>query len=85
VQGVPAYNLLNPTDTPLQHAVALVMANQKHYPRWLYIPQATCLANTTAAMRRATAKRMYTVDFSSVCPMNQIALYDFQATPTAGW
>ena len=74
----PEYRLLTPTDAPLQYAVALIMANRKGYPRWLYIPQATCLANATGAFRRASAKRMYTVDFTSICPINQIAILDFQ-------
>jgi hypothetical protein len=80
--ALPGYHLLTPTDTPILYAVALIMANPVNpkygnVPRWLYIPQATCLANATAAFRRATAKRMYTVDFSSVCPIGQIAIYNF--------
>jgi hypothetical protein len=78
VVGAPGYHLLTPTDTVLTYAVALIMQNHLGYPRWLYIPQATCLANATAAFKRASAKRMYTVDFASVCPINQIAMYDFQ-------
>ena len=75
----PAYTTLNPTDTILQYAVALMMANKQNYPRWLYIPVSTCLANASAVFRRAAAKRMYTVDFSSVCPIANIAVVDFTA------
>jgi hypothetical protein len=80
--ALPGYHLLTPTDTPILYAVCLIMSNATNpkygnAPRWLYIPQATCLANATAAFRRATAKRMYTVDFTSVCPIGQIAIYNF--------
>jgi hypothetical protein len=73
----PGYTTLNATDNVTNYAVALMMANKFGFPRWLYIPQATCLANASAALRRASAKRMYTVDFSSVCPIGQIAIVDF--------
>jgi hypothetical protein len=76
---VPGYTALSPTDNILQYAVALIMANRLGYPRWLYIPQTTCLANASAAFRRASAKRMYTADFQSVCPIASIAVYDFTA------
>jgi hypothetical protein len=75
----PGYTLLNPTDTVINYAVALIMSNHLSYPRWLYIPQATALQNVSAIMRRAAAKRMYQVDFSSVCPIASIAMYDFTA------
>jgi hypothetical protein len=82
VGSTPGYTLLNPTDTILTYAVALIMANRLTYPRWLYIPVATCLANVSGAFRRAAAKRMYTADFQSVCPISQIAVYDFTAPHT---
>jgi hypothetical protein len=75
----PGYTTLNPTDNILQYAVALTMANRQGYPRWLYIPQTTCLANASGAFRRAAAKRMYTADFSSVCPISSIAIVEFTA------
>jgi len=77
--STPGYTLLSPTDTVLTYAVALIMANRLTYPRWLYVPQATSLTNVSAALRRAAAKRMYQVDFSSVCPIGQISIYDFTA------
>jgi hypothetical protein len=77
--GVPGYTTLNPTDTILLYAVALIMANRLGFPRWLYIPQTTCLANASGAFRRAAAKRMYTADFQSVCPIAAIQIYDFTA------
>ena len=80
--GSPGWTTLNPTDTVLLHSVALVMQNNFGYPRWLYIPVATCLANATAAFKRASAKRMYTVDFTSICPIGQIAMYNFTNKPT---
>jgi hypothetical protein len=76
---IPAYTQLNPTDNILLYAVVLIMANRLNYPRWLYIPQSTCLANASGAFRRAAAKRMYTADFQSVCPIASIQIYDFTA------
>jgi hypothetical protein len=81
--ALPGYHLLTPTDTPILYAVCLIMSNATNpkygnTPRWIYIPVATCLANATAAFRRATAKRMYTVDFTSVCPIGNIAIYNFE-------
>jgi hypothetical protein len=75
----PSYDILTLTDAVLQYAVAVIMANAKGggYPRWLYIPASTCLANISAPLRRAAAKRMYTAEFTSVCSTNLIKVYEF--------
>ena len=70
----PGYETLTLTDTVVQYAAALIMANNLGYPRWLYIPASTCLANVSAVHRRAAAKRMYTADFVSVCATNLIQI-----------
>ena len=71
---VPGNEVLTLTDSVLQYAVSLIMANSLGYPRWLYIPAATCLANVSAAMRRAAAKRIYAAEFTSVCSTNLIQI-----------
>jgi len=71
---VPGYEVLTLTDNAIQYAVALIMANQKGYPRWLYIPATTCLANVSTPLRRSAAKRMYTAEFTSVCATNLITV-----------
>jgi hypothetical protein len=78
----PGYQTLTATDSVLEYAVALVMQNLYGYPRWLYIPQSTSLTNVTGAFRRASAKRMYAVEFSSVCPINQIKMLEFTRVHT---
>lgn len=72
--GHAAYETQSLTDNVLSYAVALVMANSQGFPRWLYIPVATSLDTVTAAFRRANAKRMYTVTFTSICATSQIIL-----------
>jgi hypothetical protein len=70
----PGYEQLTLTDNVIQYAVALIMANNLGYPRWLYIPASTCLANVSAALRRAAAKRIYAAEFTSVCSTNLITI-----------
>lgn len=71
--GFATYTL---TDTPIQYAAALVMANQLNFPRWAYIPAATCLSNASPEFRRANAKRMYAATFESVCATSSIIIED---------
>lgn len=72
--GHAGYETLTLTDTPLQYAAALVMANQLGFPRWAYIPATTCLANASAAFRRANKNRTYAATFDSVCQTSQIII-----------
>lgn len=72
--GHAGFETLSLTDTPLQYACALVMANQLGFSRWAYIPATTCLANASAAFRRANAKRMYAATFESVCATSSIQI-----------
>jgi hypothetical protein len=74
--GQAGYETMAMTDTPLQYAVALLMANQVNRPRWVYIPAATCLANVDVSLRRSSAKRMYSASFSSICPTTSIKIYN---------
>jgi hypothetical protein len=75
----PAYTTLTLSDTPVQYAVAVIMANSFGYPRWLYIPIATCLDNVSTPLRRAAAKRMYSAQFTSICATGQIQVFEFTA------
>jgi hypothetical protein len=77
--SLPGYEQLNMTDNLIEYAVALIMANQKGYPRWLYVPATTCVANVSAALRRAAAKRMYSAEFSSICQTSQIEILNVVA------
>lgn len=72
--GIAGYETLLFSDTPIQYAVALIMANQLGKARWLYIPQVTSLANVDVSLRRSAAKRMYSVSFSSTCATTAIQL-----------
>lgn len=74
--GTAGYETLTATDAVLQYAVVLVMANQLTFPRWLYVPQNTCLGNVDTTLRRAAAKRMYSAAFSSTCPTASIKIYN---------
>lgn len=78
----PGYDLLTLTDSVIQYAVALIMANNQGYPRWLYIPATTCLANVSAALRRAAAKRIYAAEFTSVCSTNLIQMINITSPHT---
>lgn len=79
--SAPGYSTLAMSDNILQYAVAMIMANPKTLPRWLYVPAATCLGNVSAALRRAAAKRMYTATFSSTCESAEIVIVDFTSGP----
>jgi hypothetical protein len=80
--STPGYEQLNMSDNLIQYAVALIMSNQKGYPRWLYVPASVAVANVSAALRRAAAKRMYAVDFSSICPTAAITIINIVAPHT---
>ena len=75
----PAYTTLTLSDTPTQYAVALIMQNFLGYPRWLYLPAATCLDNVSTPLRRAAAKRVYAAQFTSVCQTDLIQVFEFTA------
>jgi hypothetical protein len=80
--GVPGYETLTLTDSVIEYAVVLQMANQLTYPRWLYIPSTTCLGNVDTELRRAAAKRMYSAVFTSDCPVGSIQIINIIAAGT---
>lgn len=73
----PGYTTLSMSDNATQYAIVLMMANRLGFPRWLYIPQTTCLANVSTPLRRAAGKRMYSAEFTSVCATAQIQVFEF--------
>jgi hypothetical protein len=79
----PGYETLTLSDDPLEYAVALIMANNFGYPRWLYIPATTCLDNVSTPLRRAAAKRIYSAQFTSVCQTTDIEVFNITTPATA--
>jgi hypothetical protein len=76
--GVPGTDELNPTDTVLQYAIAMLAVTTGGLPSLYYAPQWTQLANVSADFRRAAAKHMYPVSFATVCKPNQIRIIRFK-------
>jgi hypothetical protein len=79
---LPGYETLTLTDTVIEYAIVLIMANNFGYPRWLYIPATTCLDNVSTPLRRAAAKRIYSAQFTSVCQTPAIQVFNVIAPPT---
>jgi hypothetical protein len=75
--GVAGFDTVTLTDTVLQYAVAMVMANPEGFGRIVYAPAWTQLANATVNLRRASDKRMYGVQFSTVCATQLIQITNF--------
>lgn len=79
----PGYDTINLSDTVIKYAVAMVTVNSQGFGRITYAPQWTQLNNVSAAFRRAADKRMYAVQFSTVCDIGDIEIINFTAAPTA--
>lgn len=77
--GTPGYDQLTLTDTPIEYAVAAVTTNAHGFGRLIYAPTWTQLNNVQTSFRRAADKRMYAVQFDTVCRTKDIAVYDFTA------
>lgn len=75
--GVAGFDTVTLTDTVLQYAVAMVCANPEGFGRIIYAPAWTQLANASVNLRRASDKRMFGVQFSTVCATNQIQVTNF--------
>lgn len=70
--SVPGYEEINLTDAIKKYAVALVTQHFNGKPRIIYAPTWTQLTNTSVTFRRAAAKRMYPVVFTTVCKPSQV-------------
>lgn len=75
--GVPGYDKVSLSDTPLEYAVGMVMQNAEGFGRIVYAPAWTQLANAQVNLRRAADKRNYPVQFETVCATDDIAIYNF--------
>lgn len=77
--GNPGYENVVLTDTVLKYAVCLVTQHVNGMPRWIYVPKNSQLSNVSTEFRRANAKRMYAVQFNSLCQPGQIRTINFTA------
>lgn len=75
----PGYDNLVLTDTVLYYAVCLVAQHYNGMPRWQYAPKCSQLSSTSVDFRRANAKRMYPVQFATLCKPSQIRTINFTA------
>jgi hypothetical protein len=74
---VAGYDTITLSDLPTLYAVACVMQNVEGYGRIVYAPSWTSLSNVAVAFRRASEKRMYGVQFNTVCATNRIQIFNF--------
>lgn len=77
--GTAGYDTLTLSDDPIEYAVAMVMQNALGFGRLIYAPRWVQLSNVQAAFRRASDKRLYAVQFETVCNTSDIAIYEFTA------
>jgi len=75
--GVPGYEDVVLTDTVQHYAIAMITRHFNGMPRVYYAPDWTQLTNTTTDFRRAAGKRMYPVQFSTVCAISAIKIRSF--------
>lgn len=78
----PGFDTLTLTDEPIRYAVAAIMQNAEGFGRIIYAPSWTQLNNASVSFRRATDKRMYPVQFETVCKTSDIQIINFTAAKT---
>ena len=78
----PGFDEVALTDDILYYAVLLVTSNADEFPRWIYAPKWSQLAETSTAFRRAADKRMYPVSFQTLCKPGQIVVVNFTEPAT---
>lgn len=76
----PGYDTLTLADEPVNYAVGMVTTNAEGFGRLIYAPSWTQLNNVSTVFRRASAQRMYGVQFETVCKTSDIKVYNFTAT-----
>lgn len=69
-------------DPLVQWALGLETINSYGFWRRYLVPQAVQGAQTEVTFRRAAAKRMYPVTFTSICPPSQIQIVEMTANHT---
>jgi len=75
----PGYDEVNLTDDPIKYAIGMVMQNAEGFGRIIYAPAWTQLSNATVNFRRASDKRIYPVQFETVCNTAAIRVLNFTA------
>jgi hypothetical protein len=75
--GIAGNDVVTLTDNVLNYAVAMVSANPEGFGRIVYAPAWTQLANASVNLRRASDKRMYGVQFETVCATQLIQITNF--------
>lgn len=78
----PGYDDIALSDDVVYFSVAMLSQTFDGKPRIIYAPKWSQLANTTTAYRRATAKRMFPVEFATACKPSQIHVYNMRTAPT---
>lgn len=78
----PGFDLLTLSDEPIRYSAAMVMQNAEGFGRIIYAPEWTQLGNASVSFRRAADKRMYPVQFETVCKTSDIKVYNFSAAKT---
>ena len=79
VVGTPGYDTVTLSDDPIEYAVGMVTVNAEGFGRIIYAPAWTQLDNASVAFRRASDKRMYAVQFETVCNISDIQILNFTA------
>lgn len=79
--GQAGHDVLTLSDDPIEYAVGMVMQNAEGFGRLIYAPRWTQLSNATVNFRRASDKRVYPVQFETVCATNQIEIVNFNVAP----
>ena len=75
----PGFDTITLSDEPIRYAVAMVTVNKEGFGRIIYAPSWTQLSNATVNFRRASEKRMYPVQFETVCATDLIKVINFTA------
>lgn len=75
----PGYDLITLSDDPIYYAVGMVTVNAEGFGRVIYAPKWTQLQNANVTFRRASDKRSYPAQFSTVCKPSEIQILNFTA------
>lgn len=74
--GQPGKTELNMSDSLVHYAAALEMSNKFGMARRIYIPDTVAVETVNVAFRRATAQRMVSLTFKSVCDIKLIKVQE---------
>lgn len=77
--GQPGKSVLTLDDGLTYYTVALETQNTFGLARRIYVPKCVAATSVDTAFRRAAAKRMYPISFSSVCKPSEIQIVEITA------